>query len=369
MDHDGVLDLGSKNNITSLAPCPLDLELNEQPVRCTTLRGPAEASVPILNTTSSRWKAGVICVLRYFTPLVKDPDAPPSAEHAWPLPVKDQTDAGSESDPPLSVQEGDLCTTDDEDVEPEDRSCHWCSKDLLRDVHWSWRNAVCPQQRLTPVVMQMDSNHQPRSGTELPVTGHGSHMTLHEVLDYALFGPQDLDLTHLFGNFPLQAVVEPVPSAPGLNEVSRYHRAVFSNSLRRSARNQPVPSEPDLPDSVSPVVSTSGSDADSDSEWETMFQPEPATTTTAAPRDHHIQAWIAIHASRKRPRPAVGRPLSKSGNIEKATTIHALSNTVPLEPVDSKWLQGLSRFGPPPDDPCVIPNTFDQIDPVTPPWL
>ena len=61
-------------------------------------------------------------------------------------------------------------------------------------------------------------------------------------------------------------------------------------------------------------------------------------------------------------------PLSESGNIEEAT-IPALSNTAPIELVDLKWLQGLERLGPPPDDPCVIPNTFDQIDPVTPPWL
>lgn len=32
-------------------------------------------------------------------------------------------------------------------------------------------------------------------------------------------------------------------------------------------------------------------------------------------------------------------------------------------------MQGLSRFGPSPDDPCVIPNTFDQFNPVAPPWL
>ena len=100
-----------------------------------------------------------------------------------------------------------------------------------------------------------------------------------------------------------------------------------------------------------------------------MFQPEPATAKTASPRDHHVQAWIAIHASRQRPRPAVGRPLSKSGNIEEATTILALSNTLSIEPVNSKWLQGLSRFGPLPNDPCVIPNTFAQIDPAIPPWF
>ena len=60
-------------------------------------------------------------------------------------------------------------------------------------------------------------------------------MTLHEILDHALFGPQDLDLTPLFGNFPLQTVVEPVHSDPGLDIVSGYHPAVLSNSLRRFA--------------------------------------------------------------------------------------------------------------------------------------
>ena len=193
-------------------------------------------------------------------------------------------------------------------------------------------------------------------------------MTLHEVLDHALFGPQELDLAPMFGNFPLQTVVEPVPSAPGLDDIAWYHRHVLNNSLRRSTRHRPAASVPDEQGSLSPVVSTSES-GDSDSDWETMFQPEPVAAADAPQRDHHVQAWIAVHASRHRPRPAVGRPFSSPGNIEKVSDIPARSNTVPIEPVDGKWLQGLSRFGPPPDDPCVIPNTFDRSDQVAPPWL
>ena len=79
-------------------------------------------------------------------------------------------------------------------------------------------------------------------------------MTLHEVLDHALFRPHELDLAPLFGNFPLQTVVEPVPSGPGLDGIAWYHRTVINNSRRRSTRTQPAPSEPDLPGSVSPVV-------------------------------------------------------------------------------------------------------------------
>ena len=81
-------------------------------------------------------------------------------------------------------------------------------------------------------------------------TGLGSRMTLHEVLDHALFGSHELDLAPLFGNFPLQTVVEPVPSAPGLDDIARYHRNVLNNSLRRSARNQPATPAPNEPDSV-----------------------------------------------------------------------------------------------------------------------
>ena len=44
------------------------------------------------------------------------------------------------------------------------------------------------------------------------------------------------------------------------------------------------------------------------------------------------------------------------------------SHTIP-ETVNAKWLQDLSRFGPAPDDPCIVPTTFDQVDPATPPWL
>ena len=299
---------------------PLVSELNDQPIRCTSLRGPTEVPVPGLNAAPSRWKAGVTCVLRYFLPLAKDVAAPQSAEQEWSLPVKDSTYAASGISSPIA-EEQDLCTTDEDESEPEDRTCRWCSEGLSQDVHWSWHNAVCPQQRSTPIAMQMDANHQP----EPPVTGLGSHMTLHEVLDHALFGPQELDLDPLYGNFPLQTVVEPVPSAPSLDGISWYHRTVLNKSLRRSTRNQPVPSEPDMPGSVSPVVSTSGSD-DSDSEWETMFQPKPVVAADVPQSDHHVKAWIAVHASRHRPRPAWAvRSLRPATSRRRPTFRHSVT--------------------------------------------
>ena len=144
MDHDGVLVLDAENNINNMATMPLDSELNDQLIRCNSLRGPTEVPVPGLNAAPSRLKARVMCVLRYFSPLAKDVAAPRSAEHEWSLPVKDSTHVASGLSSPITGGK-DLCTTDDDVSEPEDRTCHWCWEDLSQDVHWSWHNAVCPQ--------------------------------------------------------------------------------------------------------------------------------------------------------------------------------------------------------------------------------
>ena len=196
------------------------------------------------------------------------------------------------------------------------------------------------------------------------------------ILDHALFGPQDLSLRPLFDIFPVQTVVQLEINASDLSGVSGYHRAIINDSLHCSTRNQPSSSahdesEPELPDSVSPVVSSaSGSDADSNSEWETMFEPGSGPENMPPARDHHVQAWVSLHASRHRPRPAVGHSLPIHGHVGDATTFPApTSHTIPIEPVNPRWLQGLSRFGPAPDEPCIIPNTFDRFNPVTPPWL
>ena len=48
MDHDGVMVFGAENNINTMASIPLDSKLNDQLVRCTSLRDPVEVSVPEL---------------------------------------------------------------------------------------------------------------------------------------------------------------------------------------------------------------------------------------------------------------------------------------------------------------------------------
>jgi hypothetical protein len=294
MDHDGVLVLEREISIDNIASVPLVSKLKGQGIRCTSLRAGTEVPAPKPNAAPSRWKTGVMGILGYFSPPIENSTAPQPAEQEWSHPVKDLPPAASGFDSPIHDDE-DLCITDDDESEPEDRTCRWCSEDLSHGVHWSWHNAICPQQRSTSVVMHINADHQP----EQAITGLGSRMTLHEVLDHALFGPQELDLAPLFGNFPLQTVVEPVPSAPGLVDIAWYHRNVLNNSLRRSTRNRPAASVPDVPGSVSPVVSTSGSD-DSDSDWETTILPEAVVAADAPQRDHHVQAWIAVHASRHR---------------------------------------------------------------------
>jgi hypothetical protein len=142
----------------------------------------------------------------------------------------------------------------------------------------------------------MDTSYQSMPNGLPPVTNCASHLKLHEILDHALFGPKNLSQTPFFDNFPVQTVVHPEIDASGLPGVSGYHRVIISNNLRQSTRNHPpqpicAESEPDFPDSVSPVVlSPSASDADSDSDWETMFEPGPRMDNVAQARDFHAQA-------------------------------------------------------------------------------
>ena len=120
---------------------------------------------------------------------------------------------------------------------------------------------------------------------------------LQEVLDHAFFGPDDLSLSTIFGNYPIQTIIHPEPLAPGLMGVATHCRPILVNGLRRSKRNRPPQSPPtatapvslragdaplsegsDAPGTVSPIVSSSsGSEASSDSGWDTSFQPMPAT--------------------------------------------------------------------------------------------
>ena len=135
------------------------------------------------------------------------------------------------------------------------RHCHWCWESIPLDVHWSWHNAMCLRPDSTPVVVHMDSTRQSSPSGEPPVKDCASHLTLHNILDHALFGPQDHSLRSLFDIFYVYTIAQPEINASDLPGVSEYHRKIMKNSLRRSTRNQPSPStldesEPELPDSV-----------------------------------------------------------------------------------------------------------------------
>ena len=66
IDHDGVLVLDADHAVTTLAPFPLDVILDEQLVTCAVLHSPATVASPSSSSSRSRWKIGVMSVMRYF---------------------------------------------------------------------------------------------------------------------------------------------------------------------------------------------------------------------------------------------------------------------------------------------------------------
>jgi len=108
MDHDGVLVLEPDISIDNIASVPLVSTLNGQAIRCTSLRAATEVPAPKPNAAPSRWKTGVMGILRYFSPPIENATAPQPAEQEWSHPVKDLPPAASGFDSPIHDEE-DLC--------------------------------------------------------------------------------------------------------------------------------------------------------------------------------------------------------------------------------------------------------------------
>ena len=84
--------------------------------------------------------------------------------------------------------------------------------------------------------------------------------------------------------------------------------------------------------------------------------------------DHHVLSWKALRAVRTRPRPPVGHPPPDTSPLETVPEPET-SAWPPWEPLDSPWLDNLSRFGPEATDSNQSARDFSAIDPATPPWL
>ena len=62
--------------------------------------------------------------------------------------------------------------------------------------------------------------------------------------------------------------------------------------------------------------------------------------------DHHVMSWRALRAVRTRPRPPAGHPPPDTSPLETIPEEPETSAWPPGEPLDSPWLDNLSRFRP-----------------------
>ena len=249
-----------------------------------------------------------------------------------------------------------------------------------------------PDDVVTCATLHADATQTPRPQEE-PLDA--THM---EVLDHALFGPALGDhFDNIYGHFGLQTrmpVVSPMDTtAPG---VAAYCLNIVKTPLRRSLRQAAAASAPPEP-SPAPPPATPPSDnlddsgSDSDSPPEPVAPPswarEPDTDSDvesndsmeqmAGParplrpqHDRHVLAWQSLRSIRRRPQPPVGRPPAHLVPVLPTADPDELLRTGRRAAApNAKWLQNLTRFGPPPPPTPLVGSAFDTADPATPVWL
>ena len=113
MDHERVLILDADHGIIPLAPFPLDVRSDEQLVTCAVLHGPAAVASPSSNPSQSRWKTGVMSVVRFLTSLAKESTPSMTTEQPLPRTIHDQT---------VAHWGGTMTITDQAPLLPESRT-------------------------------------------------------------------------------------------------------------------------------------------------------------------------------------------------------------------------------------------------------